>query len=230
MSVSRPGLAVLTVQFKVGRAAHRGAGAAVRHGQCPTPTGCPKARRGLSPSIKPKGIDDVPIVTLTLFSKNPTIGAFDLERVAHSIEADLKRVSGTREVDTIGGPGRAVLRRDRSGAHGRHRRHVPDLRAALQSANLGLPVGELLVANRAVAVEAGPFLKDARDVAELVVGVRARQAGVPAGRRHGQRRPAAGRAAMSGTASPARTAASIRPSPSPSPRSRARTPSMSPTR
>ncbi len=49
---------------------------------------------------------------------------------------------------------------------------VPDLRTALQSANLGLPVGELLVANRAVAVESGPFLKDAHDVAELVVGVR----------------------------------------------------------
>ena len=49
---------------------------------------------------------------------------------------------------------------------------VPDLRAALQSANLGLPVGELLSGNRAVAVESGPFLKDARDVGELVVRVR----------------------------------------------------------
>ncbi len=49
---------------------------------------------------------------------------------------------------------------------------VSDLRTALRSANLGLPVGELLVANRAVAVESGPFLKDAHDVAELVVGVR----------------------------------------------------------
>jgi multidrug efflux pump subunit AcrB len=29
--------------------------------------------------------------------------------VAHSIEAELKRVPGTREVTTIGGPGRAVL-------------------------------------------------------------------------------------------------------------------------
>ena len=63
----------------------------------------------LAPIIKPKGIDDVPIVTLTLFSRNADIGAFDLERVAHSVEADLKRVPGTREVATIGGPGRAVL-------------------------------------------------------------------------------------------------------------------------
>jgi multidrug efflux pump subunit AcrB len=71
-------------------------------------------------------------------------------------------------------------------------------------------VGELLVANRAVAVESGPFLKDARDVAELVVGVRD---GKPvflanvATVRDGPFR----RAAMSGRAWPARTAASIRP-------------------
>ena len=126
----------------------------------------------LNPLIKPKGIDDVPIVTLTLFSKSSTISAFDLERVAHSIESDLKRVPGTREVNTIGGPGRAVVveidpaRMASSGVT------VPDLRTALQSANLGLPVGELLVANHAVAVESGPFLKDAHDVADLVVGVR----------------------------------------------------------
>ena len=49
---------------------------------------------------------------------------------------------------------------------------VPDLRATLQAANLGLPVGELLSGNRAVAVESGPFLKDAREVGDLVVQVR----------------------------------------------------------
>ena len=125
-----------------------------------------------SPLIKPKGIDDVPIVTLTLFSRNPAISAFDLERVAHSIESDLKRVAGTREVNTIGGPGRAVVVEIDPARMASTGVTVPDLRTALQSANLGLPVGELLVANRAVAVESGPFLKDARDVAELVVGVR----------------------------------------------------------
>ena len=49
---------------------------------------------------------------------------------------------------------------------------VADLRAALQSANLGLPVGELLADNQAVAIESGPFLQNARELAELVVGVR----------------------------------------------------------
>ena len=34
-----------------------------------------------------------------------------------------------------------------------------------------MPVGELLGGNRSVALEAGPFLRDAREVGELVVGV-----------------------------------------------------------
>ncbi len=50
---------------------------------------------------------------------------------------------------------------------------VSDLRQTLGAANLGLPVGELLVGNKAVEIEAGPFLRDADEVAELVVGVRA---------------------------------------------------------
>ena len=171
MSVSRPGLAVMTVQYKVGVPRIE---ALVRLYDTVNANAdwLPKGLGVLAPLIKPKGIDDVPIVTLTLYSKNAATGAYDLERVAHSIEADLKRVGGTREVTTIGGPGRAVLVEIDPGRMASTGVTVSDLRASLQSANLGLPVGELLSGNRAVAVESGPFLKDARDVAELVVGVR----------------------------------------------------------
>src|SRR3546814_4094562 len=58
----------------------------------------------MDPIIKPKGIDDVPVVTLTLHSRDEASGAFALERVAHSLEAEIKRVPGTREVQTLGGP------------------------------------------------------------------------------------------------------------------------------
>ncbi len=171
MSVSRPGLAIVTVQYKVGIARTE---ALVRLYDTVNSNAdwLPKGLGVLSPLIKPKGIDDVPIVTLTLFSRSAAIGAFDLERVAHSIEADLKRVAGTREVVTIGGPGRAVVVEIDPARMASTGVTVPDLRTTLQSANLGLPVGELLLANRAIAVESGPFLKDARDVAELVVGIR----------------------------------------------------------
>ncbi|GAB3361698.1 MULTISPECIES: efflux RND transporter permease subunit [Giesbergeria] len=171
MSLSRPGLAILTVQFKVGvprtEALVRLYDTVHSHADW-----LPAGLGTLAPIIKPKGIDDVPIVTLTLHSPRTDAGPFDLERVAHSIEADLKRVPGTREVSTVGGPGRAVLveldtaRMRSSGVT------VDDLRRALQSANLGLPVGELLGGNQAVSIESGPFLRSADEVAELVVGVR----------------------------------------------------------
>ena len=171
MSLSRAGIAVLTVQFKVGVPRTE---ALVRLYDTVN-SNADWLPRGLGvgdPLIKPKGIDDVPIVTLTLYSPNADTGAFDLERIAHSIEADLKRVPGTREVTTLGGPGRAVLveldtaRMSGSGIT------VPDLRMALQSANVGLPVGDLLAGNRAVALESGAFFADAREVGELVVAVR----------------------------------------------------------
>jgi multidrug efflux pump subunit AcrB len=175
MSISSPGLAVMTVQFKVGVPRTE---ALVRLYDTINSNAdwLPKSPNGglgvLDPIIKPKGIDDVPIVTLTLFSQRPDVGAYDLERVAHSIEADLKRVPGTREVTTTGGPGRAVLVELDPARMAGSNITVADLRGALQSANLGLPLGELLSGNRAVALESGPFLKDAREVAELVVGVR----------------------------------------------------------
>jgi multidrug efflux pump subunit AcrB len=173
MSVSRPGLAVVTVQFEVGVPRTE---ALVRLYDTVNSNAdwLPQGLGVGAPIIKPKGIDDVPIVTLTLFGKQGASGAaasaYDLERVAHSVEADLKRVAGTREVTTIGGPGRGVrveidpARLAGSGVT------VADLRQALLSANLGAPVGELLAGDRAVALESGPFMRNAREIGELVVG------------------------------------------------------------
>ena len=171
MSLSRPGMAVITVQFKVG-VPHTEALVRLHDTLRDNADWLPKNLGVLDPIIKPKGIDDVPIVTLTLFSTDPQTGAYDLERVAHSMEAEIKRVPGTREVQTTGGPGRAVMvaldpaRRAGSGVT------VDDLQSALQSANMGLPVGELIAGNRTVAIESGSFLREAQEVADLVVGVR----------------------------------------------------------
>jgi multidrug efflux pump subunit AcrB len=171
LSVSRPGLAVLTVQFKVGVPRTE---ALVRlHDQLRSHSDfLPDGLGVLQPLVKPKGIDDVPIVSFTLHGKDQDTGAFDLERVAHSVESELQRVPGAREVRTIGGPGRAVLVRldpERMAGSGVT---VPELRGALQSASLGLPMGDLLAGEKTVALEAGPFLSSADEVAELVVGAR----------------------------------------------------------
>jgi len=171
LSVSRPGMAVLSVQFKVGVTRIE---ALVRLYDA-VHANADWLPRGLGvgpPLIKPKGIDDVPIVALTLYGRDREVGAEELERIAHSLEIDLKRVPGTREVLTLGGPGRAALVELDPQRMAHVGVTVAELRYALQAANMGAPVGELLGGNRAVAIDAGPFLRDAREVGELVVGVR----------------------------------------------------------
>ena len=169
-SVSRPGMAVLTVQFEVGVPRTE---ALVRlYNTLDSNRDWAPPELGIGePVVKPKGIDDVPVVTLTLWSEDPASGAFELERVAHAAEAELKRVPGTREVQTLGGPGRALhvlVEADRLAAHGVSPLEV---RNALQLANVSLPAGAVVRENREIVVETGNYLESAADVRALVVGV-----------------------------------------------------------
>jgi len=168
-SVSRPGMAVVTVQFEVG-VPRTEAIVRTRDTLSANRDWVSPELGVLEPVIKPRGIDDVPIVALTLFGAGEQ-GAFDLERVAHSIEGELKRVAGTREVTTLGGPGRAVrvlLDADRMNASGVS---ALDVRNALQLSNTALPSGSIVRDNREIVVETGNYLESAADVRALVVGV-----------------------------------------------------------
>ncbi len=172
-SVSRPGMSVLTVQFKVG-VPRIDAIVRLRDTMSANRDWAPPELGILEPVIKPRGIDDVPVVSLALWSDDAEKGAYELERVAHAIEAELKRVAGTREVQTLGGPGRVVrvlLDADRLASHGVT---ALDVRNALQLSNVTAPTGKLVRDNREIAVETGNYLESAADVRSLVVGVQDR--------------------------------------------------------
>ena len=170
-SVSRPGMAVLTVQYQVGEDRTQ---ALVRlYDTIMSNRDWVSPQLGVGePIIKPTGIDDVPIVTLTLWTADPDRGAFELERVAHSLEADLKRIAGTREVYTVGGPShvvRVIMDPERLAAY---QLTAHDIRSALQLSNSSQPSGSLVAGNTELLVQTGTFLSSSRDVKELVVGVR----------------------------------------------------------
>ena len=99
-SVSRPGLAILTVQFEVGESRSQ---AIVRlYNKIFSNADWLPENMGVGePIVKPRGIDDVPIVTLTLWNPDPLQGSVELLQVAHSLEAELKRVPGTRDVYSL---------------------------------------------------------------------------------------------------------------------------------
>ncbi len=169
-SVSRPGMAVMTIQYEVGEdrtaAIVRLYNAVYSHEDW-----MPPGAGVMPPIIKPMGIDDVPTVTLTLWTEDEARGAHELQRVAHALEAEIKRVPGTRDVYTIGGPDNVVhvrLDPQRLAAYGLS---LDALRQALQASNVVTHAGGVVSGNRQVPVTAGEFLASAADVAGVVVGV-----------------------------------------------------------
>ncbi len=169
-SVTRPGMAVLTVQFKVGE--ERIAALVRLHDTLAANSDWLPTELGAGePVVKPKGIDDVPIVTLTLHGTRPDTTAADLQKVAHALEIELKRVPGTREVQTLGGPDETVRVTLDPESMAAHRVTVTDIERALRATNTSSPSGQLIVGNRSVEVRTGEFFDNAADVGRLVVGV-----------------------------------------------------------
>ena len=172
-SVARPGMAVMTVQFKVGVPRTE---ALVRlYDVLNANQDWLPAKLGvLPPVVKPKGIDDVPVLAVTLWTREGT-SASELERVAYTMEAELKRVAGVREVATIGGPGRAVNVWLDPGRLRERGIDIARLQATLAAANQAMPAGAVLDAQsaqpRLLTVETGDFLRSAAEVGELIVGV-----------------------------------------------------------
>ncbi len=169
-SVSRPGMSVLTVQYTVGE--DRTAAIVRLYNAMFSKGDWLPANLGVAqPIIKPKGIDDVPIVTLTLWSADETVGGYELSQVAHAIEAELKRVKGTRDIYTIGGPDQVVhVRLDGARLAG-YGIALSDLRNALQLSNTNMPSGALVANDSEILVQAGDFLTSVEEVASLVIGV-----------------------------------------------------------
>jgi multidrug efflux pump subunit AcrB len=121
------------------------------------------------PLIKPKSIDDVPILALTFHSSR--YDHLTLRRLAAQVEEAVKQVPLVAETTLLGGSRRAVrvlldpaklASRDLSPAG-----IVPMLRQANQQYR----AGGLTTDNREILVETGAFLKTAADVGNVVVGV-----------------------------------------------------------
>jgi multidrug efflux pump subunit AcrB len=169
-SISRPGMAVLTVEYTVG--VQRQPALVRLYNQVFSNQDWLPAGVGVGqPLIKPKGIDDVPVMSLTLWSDDPLKSANELAEVAHTLETELKRIPGTRDVYTIGAPDRVVSVTLDPAKLATYGLTVSDLAQALQSANVVRQVGERVGGDSAVPVTAGTFLIDADAVRDLVIGL-----------------------------------------------------------
>jgi len=168
-SVSHPGLAVLTVQFKVGVPRQE---ALVKLAEVIDANAdwLPRNLGVLPPLVKPKGIDDVPVLALSLWSRDDR-PAHELERVARTLEAELQRVHGVRELATLGGPGQAVMVQLQPTRLRERGLDLLGLAGALRSANHALPAGSVAEAGGLLQVHTDGLLRSADEVAQLVVGL-----------------------------------------------------------
>jgi multidrug efflux pump subunit AcrB len=173
-SVSRPGLAIITVEFQVGVPRQT---AIVRlYNQVFQNQNFVPPNLGVGqPLIRPMGIDDVPVMALTLWSDRTSDGPIQLAEVAHTLEAELKRIPGTRDVYTIGAPDRAVVVELDAARLASYGISLTDLSSALQAANVVTQAGDRVSADRTIPVTAGTFLANPADVAGLVVGLKGGQ-------------------------------------------------------
>jgi multidrug efflux pump subunit AcrB len=169
-SVSQPGLSIITVAFKVGFPREKAIlnlyNQVYSHADwLPTHLGASR------PLIRPQGIDDVPIMGLTLWSHDPLVTQRDLTKVAHALEVKLKRVDGTRDIYTLGEHKEVVnvlLDPIRLKAYGID---LNDIRQTLMASNQSSSVRSLINNNEIIKLQAGQFLSAPQDIKQLIVGL-----------------------------------------------------------
>jgi multidrug efflux pump subunit AcrB len=165
-STSSPGGALVIVRFFVGTDIEA---ALVRLNQ-KLQANFDRIPTGVSaPLVKPRSIDDVPVLALTLHSAR--YDHLQLRRLAAQLEEIVKAVPQVAETTLIGGTQRALrVQFDPAALAARHL--TPgDLAAALQGANRRAQAGSRPFANTEILLETGTFLRDAADAGAVVVGV-----------------------------------------------------------
>ncbi len=169
-STSSPGGALVIVRFEVGSDAET---ALVRLNQKLHGSADRIPHPASFPLIKARSIDDVPILAITLHSR--VHDHLSLRRLGAQLDDTVKSVPQVAETALIGGTRRAVRVAIDPAALAARNLTISQLIPALQEANRPLQAGSRPFGNTEFLLETGTFLRDARDIGAVVVGVHANQ-------------------------------------------------------
>jgi len=165
-STSRPGESLVIVRFKVGEEVER---SLVRLTE-KLGSNFDRIPHGVSfPLIKPKSIDDVPILALTFHSER--YDHLTLRRLVTQVDDAVKQVPLVAESAIIGGARRQVQVLLDPVRLASRKLSAAGLVPMLQQANRQFAAGVLTSENKEFLVETGAFLTRAADVGNVVVGV-----------------------------------------------------------
>jgi multidrug efflux pump subunit AcrB len=123
------------------------------------------------PLVKARSIDDVPVLSLTLWSNNPRYTGYELRRVAMELGNELKKGPDVSEITVTGGQKRQVRVVLEPRKLEAYHASAFEIMGMLRRANVVAPAGTFSSNNRETVVETGTFLTSADDVASLVVHV-----------------------------------------------------------
>lgn len=169
-STSMPGQAMLIVQFYVGEDVERSMvrlyNELMKHAD--------RMPQGATPPlIKTRAIDDVPVLSLTLWSE--VSDDYTLRHLTEELGDEIKKITDVAAINIIGGRGRevrVVLDKDKIAESGLDFFGIGKL---IQRSNTQLTSGILLNSDTAFVIETGQFLATEEEVGNLIVGMNDQQ-------------------------------------------------------
>ncbi|MDR3559809.1 MAG: efflux RND transporter permease subunit [Negativicutes bacterium] len=123
------------------------------------------------PLVKPKSIDDVPVLALSLWSNNNHYTGYELRRIAAEISNEIKKDENVSELSLIGGQRRQMAITLDPARLSAYNTSAFQIASALEKANFALPSGSFPSGNQEYLVQTGGFLTNAGEVEQVVVSV-----------------------------------------------------------
>jgi multidrug efflux pump subunit AcrB len=165
-STSSPGMSTVIVRFLVGQDEEK---SIVRLNQ-KLNANLDLIPPGASPPlVKPRSIDDVPILALTFWSKS--YGDLEIRRIAAQVDDTIKQTPDASAVTLIGGQRREVRITLDPARLSAYNLSPLQVLGALGLSNHRMPSGDFASGNREYVLETGEFLRTSEDVGNVVAGV-----------------------------------------------------------
>lgn len=165
-STSSPGISMAVVRFLVGQNEEE----AIVRLQSKLLANFDRVPQGVSPPlVKPRYIDDVPILALTFWSSE--VEHFTLRRVVAEVEDMVKRGDNVSLTSIIGGERRQVEVQLEPARLAAFNLDAARVAAMLTGANQESDLGSFPSVEGEIVVHTGGFLRTAEDVGRVVVGV-----------------------------------------------------------
>jgi multidrug efflux pump subunit AcrB len=121
------------------------------------------------PLIKPCSIDDVPILSLTLYGKG--LSPLVLRQAAATLRQEVSAVMNVSDTEIIGGRRRQFLVHFDPAKLAAHRITPLEIVGILQAANKRLPAGHVTEKEQNVLVETDAFIRSVSELKSVIVGL-----------------------------------------------------------